>query len=65
MTAIRVTTCSLLLTLGVVTAPPTAIAQTPARDAAKPAPVGTATLGGRSSATMRMPARCDACASAS
>jgi uncharacterized protein (DUF2141 family) len=47
MTAIRVTTCALLLALGVVTAPPTAIAQTPARDAAKPAPVGTATLSGR------------------
>ena len=47
MTAIRVTACTLLLTLGVVTAPPTAIAQTPARDAAKPAPVGTATLSGR------------------
>ncbi len=47
MTAIRVTTCTLLLTLGAVTTPPTAIAQTPARDAAKPAPVGTATLGGR------------------
>ena len=40
MTAIRITTCTLLLALGVVTAPPTAIAQTPARDAAKPAPVG-------------------------
>jgi Carboxypeptidase regulatory-like domain len=47
MTAIRVAACSLVLTFGVVTAPPAAIAQTPARDAAKPTPVGTATLGGR------------------
>ena len=47
MTAILVTTCTLLLALGVVTAPPAAIAQTPARDVSKPAPVGTATLSGR------------------
>ena len=47
MIAIRVTTCSLLLTFGALSAPPAAIAQTPTRDAVKPAPVGTATLSGR------------------
>ena len=46
MTVIRVTTCSLLLAFSVVSAP-RAFAQPPTRDAAKPAPVGTATLAGR------------------
>jgi hypothetical protein len=47
MTAIRAAACTLLLAFGAVTAPSAAIAQAPARDAAKPAPVGTATLSGR------------------
>ena len=46
MTIMRVTTCSLLLAFSVVSAP-RAFAQPPTRDAAKPAPVGTATLAGR------------------
>jgi uncharacterized protein (DUF2141 family) len=46
MIAIRVTTCTLLLAaIGMAAAPP-AVAQPPARDAAKAAPVGTAMLAG-------------------
>ncbi len=46
MTAIRITACGLLLAVGVAIAPEVQ-AQTPVRDAAKPVPIGTATLSGR------------------